>query len=176
MTRFITPPHNSCSTTLALAVLLMCLAESRAEARRGPGGEIGLGVAVGLPTALEIVYLPWESSFSIEAKIGLTGFVSEGYSELGFQLHTPELIRRPVYSARFSIGGGNFTMSEHPSKIGDAPGEVGGVGSVSLLVEMSAMPIQMVFTSSIRRAFVETNSRVADDFDIGGTGGFRVFF
>lgn len=157
-------------------VLALALAPSEASARRGPGGEFGVGLVVGLPTALELVYMPWESSFSIEAKFGLAGFKSQSYGELGFTLHTPELLRRPIYSARLAVGGGVFTMTEELPGDTDTAGEFGGIGSVSLLIELSAMPMQVVFTTSVRRAFIERNDRVADDFNIGATGGFRYFF
>ncbi len=160
---------------LSVLVLALTVGQQSASARRGPGGEIGVGVVTGSPTAIEILYLPWESYFSIEAKLGLTGFVQQSYGELGFYLHTPELIRRPIYSARLAVGVGVFAMSEELADF-DAPGELGGVASVSLLIEMAAMPMQLVFTVPVRRAFMERNDRIADDFNIGATGGFRYFF
>lgn len=165
---------------LALALAVLCslvLGARNAEAgRRGPGGEFAVGTVVGLPTALELVYLPWESWFSIGVKVGLNGFESESYGEVGFSLLSPELIRRPIYSARLALGMGAFGMSEELGDPSGAPGEAGGVASLNLLIEMAAMPMQMVFTFGGRRAFMERNDRIADDFNIGASGGFRYFF
>ncbi len=153
----------------------LSVAHSPASARRGPGGEVGLGLSVGKPTALELVYAPWESHFSLEAQIGTAGFASEGYGSLSFYLHSPELVRRPLYSARLALGAGLFASSEE-LVAPDAPGEFGGIGTLSLRIDMSAMPMQMVLGASIRRAFVEFNDRDADDYNLGVTGGFRYFF
>ena len=134
-----------------------------------------MGLTFGHPTALELVYMPWRSSISVEAKLGTIGFTNDGYGELGFFLHSPEILRRPIYSVRLAVGGGAFAMSERWADM-DAAGEVGAIGTASLRIDMSAMPVQMVVSTSVRRALIERNERIADDFNIGVTGGLRYIF
>lgn len=160
---------------VSIAAAALLLAPGTATARRGPGGDIGLGLTVGAPSGVEASFhvAPW---LSLDATLGLPRFEERSYAGLALGLHTAELVRTPMLSLRAELGVGGYAAWKSPfaSRHGD---EAGVLATPSLLVEPSFAPFQLFVRAPLTLALTRFERPLGDRrVQVGFTGGILYYF
>jgi hypothetical protein len=156
-------------------VLFCCLVATPAFARKGGGGQIGLGLAVGDPTGLTLKFLLTQST-AFDLFIGEDFEDGDDDLQINFDwLFSPVVLGQgPGFSVPLYFGlGGVIEIDDN--NFGDDDIDLGIRAPLGVSFLFNQAPIELFIEVALEIIFIDDNNG-NDDVDFDAVLGFRYYF